>query len=227
MFTEVNVNTLVSWLAATIVFLFSGSYLMGYHFRKYYRWLRDFVELAIPGMWVYGLVWVLIAGMIVASMTLYTMFYEFCNNTYYIIVIAMALTTLVMLSAWAPLMIRVGSTRAAMWSTIVAAAAAIVALVLMALSTASNDAGCHADDRTPGILACIFWGVPIVWYLVAIMITWRIDSLGREYQYKRWKVHRGQNIEKPELPRWKKRSRRWMNNNEQMELPLVHSAHLK
>lgn len=225
MFTEVNVNTLVSWLAATIVFLFSGSHLMGWHFRKYYRWLRDTIELNVPAMWMYGLVWVLITGMIVASMTLFTMFYEFCNNTYYIVVIAMALTTLVMLSAWAPLMIRVGSARAAMWSTIVAAAAAITALVLMALSTASNDAGCHADDRTPGILACIFWGVPIVWYVIAIIITWRIDSLGSEYQYKKWKQHRGEGVEKPNLQRpWRRRKYR---TNNQMELPLVHNTHLK
>jgi tryptophan-rich sensory protein len=225
MFTESNVNTLVSWLAATIVFLYGGSHLMGYHFRKYYRWLLEYIELGIPPMWVYGLVWVLISAMIVASMTLWTMFYEYCNNTYYIVIVVMALTTLVFLSAWAPLMIRAGNARAATWSIVLATCAAIAALVLMALNTASNEAGCRSDDRTPGILACIFWGVPIIWYIVAIMITWRIDSLGSPYQYKQFKKHQGKDVEKPILPRWKRR--RYRHSNNQMELPLVHDSHLK
>jgi hypothetical protein len=200
-FTDVNVATLVSWFITGVVMMFSGSYFMSkWKFRKYYHWL----QMQVGGVFNFprngfGLMWLLIAGSQIAAMVLWTMNYVTCQNTYYVTVVALALLEFVFISMWAPLFVRMNRPGSAFFTALVTFAAAVTALVLMCITVVRNDPGCVFDaagSKTPGIVACALWGWPILWFLVVIIMTYRVyrstfsDMDPAEHlTYKHWIHH--------------------------------------
>jgi tryptophan-rich sensory protein len=200
MFTDNNVNTLVAWFITGVVMMFSGSYFMSkWKFRKYYRWL----QIEVGGVFnfprdAFGLVWLLIAGSQIAAMVLWTMNYMGCENTYYIVVVAMALVEFVFISMWAPLFVRMNKPGAAFLTSLVVLASAIVALVLMCITIVRNDPSCIFGPgaiKTPGIVACALWGWPILWFLIVVVMTYRVyrSTFCKETEdhltYRHWEHH--------------------------------------
>lgn len=179
MFTDNNVNTLVAWFITGVVMMFSGSYFMSkWKFRKYYHWL----QMQVGGVFNFprngfGLMWLLIAGSQIAAMVLWTMNYMGCENTYYIVVVAMALTEFVFISMWAPLFVRMNRPGSAFFTSLVVLASAIVALVLICITVVRNDPACifgAGAIKTPGIVAAALWGWPILWFIVVVVMTYRV-----------------------------------------------------
>jgi tryptophan-rich sensory protein len=200
MFTDNNVNTLVSWFITGVVMMFSGSYFMSkWKFRKYYHWL----QLQVGGVFNFprngfGLMWLLIAGSQIAAMVLWTMNYMGCENTYYVVVVAMALLEFVFISMWAPLFVRMNRPGSAFFTSLIVLASAIVALVLMCVTVVRNDPPCIFGPgaiKTPGIVACALWGWPILWFLVVVVMTYRVyrstfsDDPRDHLTYKHWVHH--------------------------------------
>jgi tryptophan-rich sensory protein len=199
MFTDNNVNTLVAWFITGVVMMFSGSYFMSKEkFRKYYRWL----QMEAGGVFNFprngfGLMWLLIAGSQIAAMVLWTMNYMGCENTYYVVVVAMALLEFVFISMWAPLFVRMNKLGAALFTSFIVLASAIVALVLICITVVRNDPPCifgPGDIKTPGIVAAALWGWPILWFLVVFIMTYRVyrstfESKEDHLTYKHWMHH--------------------------------------
>jgi ABC-type branched-subunit amino acid transport system permease subunit len=195
-FTDINVATLVSWFITGVVMMFSGSYFMSkWKFRRYYMYLQDHKKSSslfqIPTN-AYGFIWILVAGSQIAAMVLWTMNYSACRlNTYYVAVVALALGEFLFISMWAPLFARMENPKGAAFTTFVAFACGTAALVLMAITTASNDTNCTFDGnsyRGPGIAACILWGGPLLWLILVFAITVTV-SRHRHFHYHHWLHH--------------------------------------
>jgi tryptophan-rich sensory protein len=197
MFTDTNVNTLVTWFTAVLVFIFSSSCFMSRKFRIYYQYLRNVrnERTGQPLLWLsfsprfFGIVWMLIAGFLITSMTLWTMNYSACNNDYYIAVVALTLFVLLCLASWAPLLVKMGRPGYAFVSLMLGTCAAIAALILMALTVTKEASATCIADKTSGILACVFYGLPILWYLMALILTWQMVQLRTKMYFKKlWPV---------------------------------------
>jgi hypothetical protein len=193
MFTDVNVAGLVAWFITGLVMFFSGSYFMSkWKFRKYYHYL----QIHAGGLFRFprngfGVIWMLIAGSQIAAMVLWTMNYQFCDNTYYVTVVALALAEFLFISMWAPLFVRMNRPGAAAFVVFLTLAAGGIAVGLMAGTVVRNNAGCTFDaagSKTPGILACILWGWPLLWFLVVFFMTLRV-ARAHKLTYKHWLHH--------------------------------------
>jgi hypothetical protein len=143
--------------------------------------------------------WLLIAGSLIASMTLWTINYSACNNTYYVVVVALTLFKLVMLAMWAPLFIKMKRYRGAFVVLLLAIAAAVTSLVLMALTVSYSGGGCIAD-KAGGIAAAVLYGWPILWYILAAYISGQWMYLPVKYQFKPWWKHKDEHMNDKPLP---------------------------
>lgn len=215
MFEASNVNTLVAWFSTVVLFLYSASHLMSRKWRKYYHFvihIRDPMSgsryvWGAPHPRTYGVMWALIAGSLVASMTLWTINYSACNNTYYVTVVALTLFLLVALSMWGPVFIKMKSAIGGLITLAFAWAAAVTALVLMALTVSDTRPGCIAD-KTGGIVAVVLYGWPILWYTWAAYIQYRwaryvpYDLSYSSWQYDKknrmkWEQHMRNQMKEP------------------------------
>ena len=198
-FTNTDATILVAWFTTVVVFLYSGSMYMSRKFNVYYNWIisatrpndSPLIQWA-PHRRTYGFTWFLIAGLKIAANTLWTMNYSVCYNTYFIMFIALALAELVFLAAWAPAFVKWGRPRMASWSITLAMACCIVNVVFMGITlsfapdyTKSINLGCIQDD-TSGIIATVFYGLPLLWYAIALYISLQWMFLGRALQYPKW-----------------------------------------
>lgn len=139
----------------------------------------------------FGLMWLLIAGSQITAMVLWTMNYQFCDNTYYIAVVALALAEFLFISMWTPLFVRMNRPGAAAFAAFLTLATGIVALVFIGITVARNNAGCTFDaagSKTPGIVAAVLWGWPLLWFLVVFFMTLRVARAHR-LTYKHWLHH--------------------------------------
>lgn len=194
MFEASNVNTLVAWFATVILFLYSASHLMSRKWRNYYHFMIHFRNpdsgrryvWGAPHARTYGIMWALIAGSLVASMTLWTINYSACDNTYYIAVVALTLFVLVALSMWGPAFIKMKSARGGLVVTLAAWGAAIAAVVMMALTVSYTRPGCIAD-KAGGIVAVVLYGWPILWYTWAAFIQWQwVMNVPESMSFRSW-----------------------------------------
>jgi hypothetical protein len=193
-FTDVNVAALVSWFITGIVMMFSASaFMTKWKFRRYYSFLR----LKAGGVFcfpkqAFGMMWLLIAGSQIAAMVLWTMNYQFCDNTYYITVVALALAEFLFVSMWAPLFIRMNRPGAAAFATLLALVSGGIALGFMAGTVVRNNVGCTFSvdgSKLPGIVACVLWGWPLLWLLIAFYMTLRVARSEDHHLYYKHFVH--------------------------------------
>ena len=185
MFTVTNVNTLVAWFTTVTFFIFSQSYLMSKKWRQYYTWItnqkyrsddRPVISSAVRPQ-VFGIVWIVNAGFMITSMVLWTINYETCQNTYYTTVIALTLFVLVTWMSWGPLFIKMKRPGWALVTLLMGWAAAIAAFVLMVITVATSYPTCANVGRTEGIIAAVFYGLPILWVTYAAYLTYQFVQL--------------------------------------------------
>lgn len=194
MFTNIDTNTLVSWFVTVVVFLYGSTKLyMNRTFRAWYDSVHGRKSDLLPWMpstRTFGIVWLVISGCFIASMTLWTMNYHACYNTYYIVIIVMALAQLTFLAAWGPFFIKWKKPAAAFFTALLAVMCGVTALVLMCITltqftTAGSDI-CLAD-KMAGIFAVCLWAIPHLWYLYVLYFSWVMWYMRDKYNWEKFR----------------------------------------
>lgn len=193
MFTNIDANTLVSWFVTVVVFLYGSSKLyMNRAFRAWYMSLRNKPGIipTLPTPRLFGLIWFVISGCFIASMTLWTMNYSTCYNTYFIVIIVMALSQLVFLAAWGPVFIKWKRPALAFVCILLALLCGVTALVLMSITvaqfTTDGSGTVCITDKAAGIAAIVLWAVPHLWYIFVLYFTWTVWYMKDKYNWANW-----------------------------------------
>lgn len=212
-FTDINAITLVAWFTSVAVFYYlSARGMMGSKFRKWYKEVRALkyedgthVMHWLPPAWVYGIVWSIIFGCVVASLTLWTMNFYTCYNTYFIVIIALVLAHFLFISAWTPAFVWHDRPFLATILMVLVIASGVLVLTFMAITTTFNTdastAACLAvntsnpslcggtqciTDKTAGYVAIALWALPHVWYVFVLFITIRFMWLDKRFTFRKW-----------------------------------------
>lgn len=212
-FTDINAITLVAWFTSVAVFYYlSASVMMRSKFRKWYDEVRHLryadghrVMHWLPPAWVYGVVWTIIYGCVVASLTLWTMNFYTCYNTYFIVIIALVLAHFVFISSFTPALIWHDRPFVATILMALVIASGVLVLTFMAITTTFNTdpttAACLASnssnpslcggtncitDKTAGYVAIALWALPHVWYIFVLFVTMKFMWLDPAYTFRKW-----------------------------------------
>lgn len=212
-FTDINAITLVAWFTGVCVFyLYAARVTMGGKFKKWYEELRDLhyknghhVMGSLPPPDVFPIVWTIIVGCVIASLTLWTMNFYTCYNTYFIVIIALVLFHFVCISTWAPTFTWRNRPLTATIIMTLVLASGILVLFFMAITLTfntepsmvtclaanpNNTALCGGTiclvDKTAGYVAIALWALPHLWYVYALFLTARFIRLDPRFTFENW-----------------------------------------
>jgi len=190
-FTDTDATTLVAWTSLVLFAVYSGSMYLTRKFALYYQDIigmqddttgRSWIRWA-PPVEAFGVIWAVIAACKIAANTLWTINYQNCyttvdgTNPFFIVFITFAIVELIAMSTWAPIFIKWGSPRGAMWMSFLMIAAAVTNVTIMGLTLAidpnTQTPGYCLGDKTAGAVSIALYALPLVWYLIATYVTWQ------------------------------------------------------